>query len=434
MRNKFLQYDLFYNYLPRGVLVLQESNIGKILHFSDLHLGNKHVTEDSINWLVNKINQEYSDDLLIVFTGDLFHSKVNVDSEANRLALKLLNFINGMNIPTIIINGTRSHDYDYLDSYNESIFPSIRFVKKKEVVQIRDFSVLCIPEEYFDIPKEEAYPEIFEGSDKFDLLLFHGTLGDVSFYNTEIETRPFKKAPVFITDEFFSVTNIALCGHIHQFQEVRKEPHKYCCYVGSTCAMEHGGDDRNHGINLYSIGTLENGEKTVTNVKRYQNNMSKRFKDLDVYINSDVFKIVDSKREKIFDVNGEKELLSFIEKEYFNNIDNRVDFVKLIIDGESVSSTIYNGIRFIFNEDPRVKVVYKKDKTSNFETLLADEERQKENMREKLEKLDELKSQPSIEDKISWFSKNFLDREISLERVRELLKFNQAQSDVTPKE
>ena len=83
----------------------------KIVHFSDLHYGST-IFESELKKVVNEINKQKPD--IVVFTGDLVESGVNLTDNDLKVLVKELKKINP-NIETFAVDG--NHDYNNHDYY-----------------------------------------------------------------------------------------------------------------------------------------------------------------------------------------------------------------------------------------------------------------------------------------------------------------------------
>ena len=395
--------------------------ITKLIHFSDLHAGHKEINADDFKILMNNIAAEADENTLLVFTGDLFHKRVTVDSEANKLVLMLFNLIDQLGIEAIFLNGTRSHDYDYMDSYQSeeedlaSLFPTIRFISTKQSVKIQNLNILCLPEEYIDDEEmDNYYPELLNGGngERYDITLFHGTISDIAHYNTGIETVPFKKAPSFTKKQMWLTSKIVLCGHIHERQEYYSKDNDYLCYVGSWGKMEHSTvEDNIKGyLHVYEISN-STGEYTVDKVKPIMNTATSQFYTYEVVNASDNKVIV--KRfddEKIYNLNNLDEI-STLGKLCTDNTNMGIKFRFKVLN--EAPEFVAEVLKKLVLDNPLAKVVFVKD---------VRKEKEIKEQEEILEDISNFKVLSSVEEQVQHFIKERLNGDVNLDEIKRVLE------------
>lgn len=392
--------------------------IKKVIHFSDLHSGHREIKRGDFEELFQYITLHASHETLLVFTGDLFHKRVPVDSDPNKWVLELFNLINLLGMDAIFLNGTRSHEHDYMNAFIDisadsdtalaEIFPNIHFVHTRMEVKVQDLTILCYPEEYID-DQESYYPEITNGVDrKYDLLLFHGTISDVAVYNNHIETVPFKKAPSFKKSELWRLSNVVACGHIHENQEYR-EGDQYLSYVGSWGKMEHSTREENRIglLHVYTLGKNDSGETIVTNVEREINHATSMFITMNaVYLGDNLLLVTNEKEEVKIDLNNVEDVEKLTSMMLFHvghdakvrlKLDNEVDHVVAPI------------LKRITADNPMLKLDLKRDPVQQVE------EQKQEVM---MEIINEFKSLSSMEEQIQLFIRERHGTELELDTIR----------------
>lgn len=227
----------------------------KILAFSDLHIGNKYIDQEVINNLIQdiKINTDPSQ-TIILFCGDLFHRRVELDTEEARMAIRLLSEINSLNVPCYIIQGTFSHDYNYINTIERVELNNINFIQtltEKTIANNSGEEIKClfIPEEYVEDQFEYYKSTVYNKKKVYDIVVMHGTFTDVLFFNNHMESEVLRKAPRFDSKDFSRHT-LTVSGHIHRHQILGKK--KNVVYVGSYSNMNFGHDVSNN-IQLFDI-------------------------------------------------------------------------------------------------------------------------------------------------------------------------------------
>ena len=378
----------------------------KIIHFSDIHLGNKNMTEEQIENLMNIISIKYNRDTIIVFSGDLFHYKVDLDSKASRLALRLLTFLNSLEIPSIFINGTRSHDYNYQKSVRDT-FPYIKFIDEVTELEIDGLKILCVPEEYIDNQLEYYSNTIYNNNKKYDMIIFHGTISDIANFNTGIEEIPYKRAPSFRKSDFFNKSNLICCGHIHKPQLYKTEDNKLLVYAGSYGRLVHG-EEEPKGLWVYNIEKDENDSiARVIDYEFIKNNMAVKLVDYNIK------EVEDDSRSTISILVNNKEFtindfIKLIEKNYQDNVYIRL-VIKQSFKNEKTLNKLFSNLE---KKYPNVSILNKNKKINNFV------ERNKSN----IEFIKELKKVSSIEEELNLFIKKKMNIDLSIDRIKDLLK------------
>lgn len=221
---------------------------------ADIHFGALDTSETFREWEKFLIpTLEYIQPQYGVICGDLFHYKMNVNSEDFRNLLGCM-FMLAEYCPETewhIIEGTRSHDglqnktletifENVTDLFEESSDLEIlenrfHFYYKVTEANICGLNCLMIPEEYVE-DKGEFYKEYF--NKKYDMVFGHG-MTDMMYY---AETKPDQMknvpgSPVFKVSELLDIGNYVFFGHIHT--------HKISGNfesVGSLMRLEFGTD------------------------------------------------------------------------------------------------------------------------------------------------------------------------------------------------
>ena len=165
---------------------------------------------------------------LVVLGGDIYHSKIPMESQASKLSNRFFNkdlvdLMIEKNCGVRVIKGTDSHDNDQLDNFlhlQENPKVNFKIIKKVEEENFRGFKFLYIPEEYLKDPNK-YYSEYI--SNKYDMAFGHGMFEKVAFNNNNDITQ-LKDAPVFKNNYFREcVKGPVLFGHIHTPTKVNKQ-------------------------------------------------------------------------------------------------------------------------------------------------------------------------------------------------------------------
>jgi DNA repair exonuclease SbcCD ATPase subunit/predicted MPP superfamily phosphohydrolase len=202
-----------------------DRKIKAILHFSDAHirLTSRHKEyREAFDKMYDIASKLPVNETLIVFCGDLFHSKVDLSPEAVQLASELL--VNLANIhPLVLIAG----NHDALlnnDSRMDSVSPIVQNLKHEHIhyfkktglygvgnVLFNNFSVFDNRENYINTKEIPNKLKV-----KYDKLigLFHGPVYGMM---TDLGYAVGDKS---ISAELYDGLDIVLCGDIHKAQTI----------------------------------------------------------------------------------------------------------------------------------------------------------------------------------------------------------------------
>lgn len=244
-----------------------------IIAFSDLHIAHKMIDEEILENLESEISRLVREDSIICFTGDLLHKKVDLHDVYAQQAVKLCKSLDMLNIPVIVIDGTFSHDYKYIDTFLKIGLNNFTFIQNLSEVKIKnnigeELDVLCIPEEYVEDQHEYYKNTVYNKKKVYDLVLMHGTFTDVLFHNVNIEADTLRKAPKFDSKDFSRHT-LTLSGHIHRHQVLGKK--KNVIYIGSYSNMNFGEDRSCHLLSIeFNKESNEFSFECVENIKTHK--------------------------------------------------------------------------------------------------------------------------------------------------------------------
>lgn len=193
---------------------------------------------------------------MIVITGDLFHTKLSLNSSNSKLCFyfikEIVNISRERNAKIRIVKGTSSHDNDQLE--NLRVFcgkdVDIKIINTVTEEQIyHNLKVLYIPEEYVDT--NEHYKDFFNKDNEYDMIFGHGLIKEATFCATEQESAiTMKKAPVFDTEILLKICKGPIFfGHIHTHKVYKNR----FFYVGSFSRWTFGEtEDKGYMSCFYS--------------------------------------------------------------------------------------------------------------------------------------------------------------------------------------
>lgn len=297
----------------------------RLITISDIHIGHQDVERNRIEFEpfieeIHKVAKKCKKDKIlfggVAITGDLFDHQISVNSSHAKFAMQLIHDIasivdeyNGM---TILLRGTRSHDLDQLMIFQsfEHQFEHFYIVNELATIDINDYKVLLIPEEYMK-NQEEYYEEAF--ADKYDIILAHGFLKFNCFSKNEVE-RSMPDMPIFDQEELIEVARISIFGHDHKYKTYRDKIY----YNGSWSRLCHGEEDEKGALLLYI-------DENKTKVTRIINKLTPIYRS--VYLD----KLVEAAKLELTFENAVKTIRQF-------KIDDSIDFLKIKISNETVET------------------------------------------------------------------------------------------------
>lgn len=251
-----------------------------IAAIADVHIGNK-----SISWkeykhqlkkgVIEKIElMRYLD--MIVICGDTLHCQVSMNSDYASVFFwfisKLIKIAKKKNAVVRIIKGTRSHDLDQLDTikfYEDDPDIDFKIIDDYMVETIDGCNYAYIAENYIDSPVKEYYSDIFDKpKNYFDIIFGHLTIEQTQFTEQNSENIN-TQAPIFKLKDFFNVSNLTVCGHIHTPMNFKDR----FFYIGSTLRTCHG-EEHDKGWNVIAYLPKEKLYRVDKIVNEYTFNFS----------------------------------------------------------------------------------------------------------------------------------------------------------------
>lgn len=363
-------------------------------HISDIHFGafdSDDLIDELKYYFLRQLKKMPKLDVIFI-QGDLYHYELSLNSRAALNSFKFINKLQEIayekNAKIRIIKGTKSHDYNQLANikFNKRIdLKIIDTVKVEEIFE--GYKVLYLPEEYVN-DQEEYYGEYLNPINKYDVIIGHGMVEEVSFKKFSSEVQ-LKSAPIFKSKDLINACKGFISfGHIHTSYIIKDKIY----YTGSFSRWCHGEEEpKGFYFSLYS--TKNNNYKIipVENKMAYKFItkhitkiiMNRKVEDvIDIIESYQIKKNIKKLRLKIKEVNNKDFMLKLeLLKKYFRNNKNiDLDITSLIIDDED------------------------------------------ENIEEFLDRYDYLfDKKMTTEETISTFINNEFDYELSVERIDELL-------------
>lgn len=224
--------------------------INKIYHISDVHvrLLQRHKEyREVFQRLFEYIDKTKEKDDVIVITGDVVHTKIEISSE-------MINLVHDFfkdcadRMPTILILG--NHDINLrnaerLDPLTPIVkmldHPNFHYWRETGVYELNDvhFSVFSV----LDDPSKWTLAKDIDA--KYKIALYHGTVdGAVSESGMALESKK-------VTLDLFKGFDLGLLGDIHQKQFLDKK--KTIGYPSSLIQQNHGESIDGHGIFIWDL-------------------------------------------------------------------------------------------------------------------------------------------------------------------------------------
>ena len=338
---------------------------------------------------------------MVIIAGDFFNSIIPLNAPSAINAFKLMRELvkiaekNGIKYIRII-EGTLSHDnfqivnFKMYENYKDIDFKLI--TKVTEETLDNGIHILYLPEEYMTDPIEYYTPYLKRGKKSYDFIFGHGMFKETSFISQN-EEPTISKAPIWDSKYIGSITKgPVFFGHIHTSQVIRK--HIY--YTGSFSRWVYGQEEPK-GFYIFSYDT----ETSKYLIDFIENQGAKRYDTITVHLDSydgDVDKLVTMLRNYKKDHLRIQVLIESEERDYSYTI----GFLKEYYAGKS---------------DYKLEIIDKR------------EAKKQEEMESKVNKLltdynflfD--KAIP-VESKIHKFIKRKYQKEVSEEKIKELLNLD----------
>jgi len=225
--------------------------LNKIYHISDVHIRNFKRHEEynrSFNRLYSYIKETFTNDSLIVLTGDIVHSKTDVTPE-------LINMVQGFlrNLCTIgkVLMIPGNHDANLNNAHRmDALTPIVEALNEPNLKYVKDTCEFKIADKTFVhwsvFDKEDKYIPANKVDGEYKIALFHGPVTGVLLKeNSQLLDQALK-----ISD--FEGFDLALLGDIHTRQFLNAE--QTIGYPGSFIQQNHG---ENIGKGIY-VWRLDN--------------------------------------------------------------------------------------------------------------------------------------------------------------------------------
>lgn len=250
--------------------------IKKIIQIADLHIPNScwnDHTEEKIKKLLKAIISavgQNKEECRIVIVGDIYHNKIKVSNEAKKMFHFLLNYLNKIT-RTYVAAG--NHDMlqknkGRLDSISttfsiDGAYPNITYLDKelnyKSGYVIDENVMFALFSMFDDFNNPNANIEWRDNGEPGRRIvgLYHGDIvGSVTDIGRYSETG--------IDTDLFDGYDCVMAGHIHKFQEIRKNGVPIV-YASSTFQQNFGENTTGHGFIVWNLEDMSYELKEVDN-------------------------------------------------------------------------------------------------------------------------------------------------------------------------
>jgi DNA repair exonuclease SbcCD ATPase subunit/DNA repair exonuclease SbcCD nuclease subunit len=235
------------------------TQLNSIYHISDIHIRKlyRHDEYNSVfRSLYDDLNSRDLSNSIILLSGDIVHTKIDVSNEQYNLLCNFLIAISNI-APTIIIPG--NHD-GLIKNKNriDSISPVINAIKRDNIFYLKDTGIYNINGFNLDLivwsvfDEYDNYPLAIKSTSKYKIGVYHGIIND-----TPINNKVTLYNRINIAD--FNGFDIVLLGDIHQpitlqkYNKKNKKPH--IRYAGSLIQQDFGESIDNHGYLIWNLST-----------------------------------------------------------------------------------------------------------------------------------------------------------------------------------
>lgn len=249
--------------------------VEKIIHIADIHIPNDLTVrpyEEMLKYMLGAVMKEIGstpkENVRIVVVGDSYCQKIKVSNESKKAFHTMLNYLNEL-AKTIVVAGNHDmleNNTSRLDSITPTFeingaLPNIVYIDKelgyKSGYYVDDNIIWALYSMFDKFAKpnidglKEKYP------DSTVVGLYHG---EVPGAVTDIG----RMSEGGISPDEFKGCDCVMAGHIHKFQEIKKNGIPIV-YSGSVFQQDEGENITGHGFVVWSIPSLKYKLKEVRN-------------------------------------------------------------------------------------------------------------------------------------------------------------------------
>lgn len=213
---------------------------------ADLHIGNKRCSAETMKTQLKKYyfkQMEQIPQLDAIFVlGDIMHTIVSLNSDYSELfhwfISKIYKLAKKKDATVIILRGTPSHDNEQLNTIKH-------YQNNEDGVDFRVFDQISETEIFHNKFKLLIFPDVRvkKSADiekyldkKYDMILGHGTIDKMQFFQQESENMPMKSYVYKCKDLCHASRGPVFFGHIHEYHEYYDQFY----YCGPFTTLERG--------------------------------------------------------------------------------------------------------------------------------------------------------------------------------------------------
>lgn len=249
--------------------------IKKIYHIADVHIPNKEdkrpyseMLKRFLAEMYNDAKQYQRDEIRIVIVGDLFHQKIRISNEALSMFHEMLNYLDAIGKTYIIagnhdmLENNQSREDSLTPTFKiKNTFPDIIYMDKAldyKSGYIVDDNVIWALYSMFDKFNRPNIDDLKEQYPDSKIIgLYHGEIVGAT-------TDSGRMCENGIPFEDFIGCDCVMAGHIHKFQEIRKNGVPIV-YAGSLFQQDKGENTTGHGFLVWDLETMKYTHHEVTN-------------------------------------------------------------------------------------------------------------------------------------------------------------------------
>jgi DNA repair exonuclease SbcCD nuclease subunit len=189
----------------------------KIIHISDIHirtLKRHREYREVFKTMHNEIERLTTPGTIVVLTGDIVHSKLDMSPELVQI---LVEFFNAFAIPTVVILG--NHDMNLNNMHRiDAISPVLDVIQNPNIIFIKENGLFELGGVVFNHMAVDVAPVEYIQADQFNapykIALHHGAV------NTAKTDIGYQITNENVTTELFDGHDITLLGDIHKPNQI----------------------------------------------------------------------------------------------------------------------------------------------------------------------------------------------------------------------
>lgn len=376
---------------------------------SDVHFGafDPDILQNELEEIFFKYLENMKRIDFIIIDGDYFDHKIYLNEKVSKQAIKtmdkLVMIAKEHHCPVRIIYGTEGHEanqYGIFSVYQKNIdFKVIYTVQEEELLP--NLKVLYLPEEHI-YSKKEYYSQYFEKEEEYDYVFGHGVIQEVmteaSRSTKNKSSTKQLKVPVFTTSELINICRGQIYfGHYHVHTNIMDK----VFYVGSYSRWRHDEESEKGFYHVTCDTEKKKYEQTFI-----ENSLARKYITYRYGYDSKVIENEDTLLEEL----NKRDKMTEVADGY------HVRYIFNIPEDHPNPEFIMNALneRYKFNDSIKVNITngyVEKKKAAN-----------KKKLNEALEEYPLIFDKSvKIEDKIIYFVKKQLDRDLPLDRVKKYL-------------